>query len=679
VFLPPCTQYAVGMRLYGLLFVSWLLWQTPGAQARAVSASLAQIEMSGVRLHEVKVRLDWPEDAHEGALSIQIGRVEVEMLAAPLMQLHWQCPLKRAQGWQCDGPVRRVTGPPLRLAVDISDAMTQAQLSDAAAHLHLRRNTSTPDLTRIDLIKVPLAWLQSWLTTLWPTAKLGVGQLDGEIRVITSAGAPIHIETTLTLANGALETHDGEIAAAGLGLQAELTALINDTTQHIQARGILHGGEALIGNAYLELPDTPVALELHAQQTGNEGWQLPRLLWRDGNVLDVQGALGFAADAGLDRVNLHLRSDNIAPWPKRYLSGWLGLAGLTGLQLSGALDVKTRLSSDGLDWLDARLDAVNLHDARERFALTGLNGQLIHAATGEHGGELIWQAGMIGEVAFGPAHWPLQTSGGLLQTTAPVEVETLNGHILLHPLRLRLPHAGQGMQLDFGVHLQQLDLAPLSTALGWPTFRGQLTGSIPSARYTNGWLDLNGGLSMAIFDGRIDVTALVMERPFGVAPTLTADLTLMNLDLRSMTEVFDFGSISGRLDGQIDGLRLVDWTPIAFAAELHTVPGRGVRQRISQRAVQDISSVGGGMMHNLQGRLIALFDDFGYRKIGLGCRLRNEVCTMSGLHSAGGGFTIVEGSRLPRLNVVGFNREVDWPTLVERLTQIADGTVPMVQ
>jgi len=52
---------------------------------------------------------------------------------------------------------------------------------------------------------------------------------------------------------------------------------------------------------------------------------------------------------------------------------------------------------------------------------------------------------------------------------------------------------------------------------------------------------------------------------------------------------------------------------------------------------------------------------------------------MSGLHSAGEGFTIVEGSGLPRLDVVGWGREVDWPTLVERLTQIADGAAPVVQ
>ena len=106
-----------------------------------------------------------------------------------------------------------------------------------------------------------------------------------------------------------------------------------------------------------------------------------------------------------------------------------------------------------------------------------------------------------------------------------------------------------------------------------------------------------------------------------------------------------------------------------------------MRQRISQRAVQNISSVGdASFVSSLQGRLIGLFDDFGYANLGISCRLANEVCDMGGLHSAGNSFTIVEGSGLPRLNVVGFNRRVDWPTLVERLEAVGKGDVkPVVE
>ena len=126
---------------------------------------------------------------------------------------------------------------------------------------------------------------------------------------------------------------------------------------------------------------------------------------------------------------------------------------------------------------------------------------------------------------------------------------------------------------------------------------------------------------------------------------------------------------------------MVDWQPVAFDATLRTQRKPGVKQRISQRAVQDLSSVGdASFATSLQSQLIGLFDDFGYSRIGISCRLADEVCAMDGLGSAGAGFIIVEGSGIPRLTVVGFNHRVDWPTLVERLAAVGKGDVkPVVQ
>ena len=53
---------------------------------------------------------------------------------------------------------------------------------------------------------------------------------------------------------------------------------------------------------------------------------------------------------------------------------------------------------------------------------------------------------------------------------------------------------------------------------------------------------------------------------------------------------------------------------------------------------------------------------------------------MGGLRSAGNTFTIVEGAGLPRLTVIGHNRRVDWPTLIERLAAVGTGEVkPVVE
>jgi len=248
---------------------------------------------------------------------------------------------------------------------------------------------------------------------------------------------------------------------------------------------------------------------------------------------------------------------------------------------------------------------------------------------------------------------------------------------------VRPASGGEPLEVRFGLDLQRLDIAQLSQALGWPAFTGELTGRIPEARYSNERLDFQGGLSVELFGGAVQVSSLAMERPFGVAPTLSSDIAFEDIDLEALTGVLGFGTITGKLDGRIERLRLVDWEPVAFEARLDTdrdaARRDGVRQRVSQRAVQDLSSVSdASFMSSLQSQLIGLFDDFGYRRIGISCRLAEEVCEMDGLGSAGNGFIIVEGSGLPRLSVVGFNRRVDWPTLVERLKAASTGDLKPV-
>jgi hypothetical protein len=185
---------------------------------------------------------------------------------------------------------------------------------------------------------------------------------------------------------------------------------------------------------------------------------------------------------------------------------------------------------------------------------------------------------------------------------------------------------------------------------------------------------------MQVFGGTVALSQLVMERPFGVAPSLSADVAIDDIDLEPLTAAFGFGTITGRLDGRIGAIRMVDWEAVAFDARFDTDPEWDGRRRISQRAIEDISNVGGGggLMGGLQAQALRLFDDFGYRRIGLGCRLRGEVCTMSGLDSGGDSYTIVEGAGLPRVTVVGHRRLVDWPTLVERLQAATEGTAPII-
>jgi len=219
-------------------------------------------------------------------------------------------------------------------------------------------------------------------------------------------------------------------------------------------------------------------------------------------------------------------------------------------------------------------------------------------------------------------------------------------------------------------------MAAFSRTMGWPEFPGTLGGAIPALRWVDDRFELEGGLSVNVFDGFVDITQLSLQGPFGPSPVLTGDVQLRQLDLAAMTSVFDFGSITGRMDGSIDDLRLVNWNPVAFKASL--LAGSG--GRISQRAVNNLTTVGGGgMAAGLQGAVLKLFKTFGYKRIGLNCTLQASVCHMGGLDNDADGYTIVEGSGLPRLQVIGHQTQVDWPTVVRRLKAAIEGNGPDVR
>jgi hypothetical protein len=291
-----------------------------------------------------------------------------------------------------------------------------------------------------------------------------------------------------------------------------------------------------------------------------------------------------------------------------------------------------------------------------------------------------WASGALYGIGLGKAGFEFTSAGGELRLARPSRIEVLAGSISLDDLRWQPPEGGRGTRFQLGATLAGLDLGSLSQRLGWPPFTGSIHGRIPAARYEGGVLSLDGGLAMQVFGGSVSLSELVMERPFGIAPTLSADIAIEDIDMEPMTAAFGFGTITGRMDGRIAGLRMVDWSPVAFDARLQSDANWKGRRRISQRAVEDISKVGGaGLVAGLQTQALKLFDDFGYARIGLACRLRDNVCAMDGVGSAGDGYTIVEGSGLPRIQVVGFRRRVDWPTLVARLVAATEGQAPLIE
>ncbi|MDQ3289368.1 MAG: hypothetical protein M3Q42_14170 [Pseudomonadota bacterium] len=648
-----------------------------------MTANIARVETGVAMMERVSVRLTWPASAPDGRLRLTAARLDAPELGYRFRDIDWRCDLQRdgQGGWRCGGVLRGGDGPALQLSVALGTASTDAVLASGPARIELHRTAASPDATAIDLTQVPLAWLQAMLSRAWGDASITGGTLGGRLVITAVDAQPLQIAGPLELTGAALDTADGSIAAEGVDARFDLHASLGEADA-VVIDGRLQGGELLFGRTYLSLQQRAIALHVEALQQGEgAGWQFPSVSWVDPGILSVEGSAALTSDATLDALDLDLRSAYLAPLRDGYLSGWLGTAGMADLEMEGAVDAHVAMREGALTSATLRLHEVGFDDPRDRFGFSGLDGHLRFSSSSEVNSALAWDSGVLYGLPFGAAKVPLSSSDGVLRIRSPLDLSILGGSARLDQLAIRPPAGGERLDIRFGLELDQLDVERLSAALGWPEFTGELSGRIPEARYGNDRLEFDGGLTMQLFGGTVSASQLSMERPFGTAPTLSADIVLDDIGLEALTGAFDFGSISGVLDGHILGLRLVDWQPVAFDARLRTDRKRGVRQRISQRAVQDLSSVGdASFASGLQAQLLGIFDDFGYSRIGIGCRLLDEVCTMTGLGSAGRGFTIVRGSGLPRLSVVGFNRRVDWPMLIDRLTAVGSGDVsPVVE
>ena len=161
---------------------------------------------------------------------------------------------------------------------------------------------------------------------------------------------------------------------------------------------------------------------------------------------------------------------------------------------------------------------------------------------------------------------------------------------------------------------------------------------------------------------------------------MDVDLRLKSLNLEKITDTFSFGKITGRLEGEVDNLRLEEWRPVAFDAWLATPASDETPHRISQRAVDNISNLGGvGISGALSRSFLRFFEEFGYDRLGVRCRLKQGVCEMDGVEPADQGYYLVKGGGIPRIDIKGFNRRTDWTLLTKKLGQIAEGEAPRIE
>lgn len=433
------------------------------------------------------------------------------------------------------------------------------------------------------------------------------------------------------------------------------------------------GGQAYTAPLFFDFTALPLRASAAIARAGS-GWRIERLRAAHGNAggFEVAGLL----DAALRPVDLdaQLEARDLGPLLATGLLPFLAGTPFDGLAASGAATATLVLRAGALRAVEATLDGVSVNAGKLGVAFDGLAGDLRWAEAAAPPGpesRLRWRAGSLKRVPLDASRIAFVAHGRDFRLTAPWRQPLLGGALNVARLALR-DIGGAQPAAEFDGALEPIDLAALCKALGWPEFGGTLGGRLPGLALRDDAWSIDGALEAQAFDGSIRIGKLGAIRLFGLQPEVTADIEVRRLDLERVTRAFSFGRITGRLDGDVNGLRLLDWSPVAFDGRLYSTPGYGGPRRISQRAIDSLSSIGGAPAGALSRGFLGLFDDFAYARVGIGCVLHDGVCEMDGVEPArseGGvaGYTLVRGRLLPRIDVVGYARRVSWRTLIDQL------------
>lgn len=610
---------------------------------------------------------------------VHLERVVVRMSSARRFDLSFDRMTGPGESWLRDGLA--ITGVLDEVSADADSLAASGSLEangiSAVVSIDAQDETFA---VRLQAADQPMTALAAWPGLPEESGWLTDGWIDSDITFKKTEQGPSAVSGRLQVMDLAFDSPAGRYA--GEGLQLEISGEWPDTESETMTIAVaLLGGELLADDFYRDF--SSAGLDLRAEM----GWSakaldVTRLTASDGDALTIEARArlgltdGGAGDGAGWLVEVgRLELDFPAAY-KRYLEPMAAAWTLDGLEVTGRVSWSGQWASGNLVSGDLAIDDLSIVDTqRQRFAFTGLEARL---RPGDHAydSRLDWRGLLFGRINLGAGRAALDSEPGTIALLEPLTLDVLDGTLELRTLKVLLP----GGRVDrvgepdvlLRARISELDMAQLTAAFGWPSFSGKISGEIPGVSLEAGVLGIDGEIRIDVFGGRIALQNLSMERPFGVLPSLAADLTVSDLDLEQLTQTFSFGRIAGRLDGYVRDLRMLDWRPVAFDAWLGTPERQAGSKDISRQAVNRLTTIGGGSATTaLTGPIMRMFSDFSYRRLGLGCRLQNNVCLLRGLSEDEGSVLILEGSGVPKITIRAFNRNVDWPQMVSNLLAIS--------
>jgi hypothetical protein len=276
----------------------------------------------------------------------------------------------------------------------------------------------------------------------------------------------------------------------------------------------------------------------------------------------------------------------------------------------------------------------------------------------------------------------LDISPNRIFVESPTEIKTPGGDLNIGPVQIE-ELFGPQLTIHTSLSFDGIKLQPFLSKVWRHPLAGSLSGILDPVRYKGHAVTSHGEVTAKVFGGQVLFSRLGASGIFTSAPIFKLDAQVENLLLSDMTTDTSFGKIEGVLEGYIRDFEIAYGQPQKFNLLMETIKKKGVSQRISVKAIDNIAQIGGGLspFMGLAGAFATFFKKFPYEKIGIRAGLENDLFTINGTIKEGGTEYLVKRGSFSGVNVVNQNpnNRTSFKDMVKRIKRISQKEGPIVK
>jgi hypothetical protein len=271
---------------------------------------------------------------------------------------------------------------------------------------------------------------------------------------------------------------------------------------------------------------------------------------------------------------------------------------------------------------------------------------------------------------------PLAAGANRLSVRSPTILKAHTGEIQLGPFTFSNLFS-TSPNIETSLTLSAVELDPFLSEIWARSIQGTLNGTLAPIHFEKKNLSSKGELRVSAFGGDIVLSDIGASGLFSSSPLFRLNGQINDLHLDLLTRETSFGRIEGILKGHILDLEVAHKQPQKFDLLLETVKKRGINQRISIMAVDNIARIGGGQspFMGFAGVITSFFKEFPYKKIGVAATLDNDIFRIRGTIKEDGKEFIVKRGGLSGVNVINQNPDnrIRFQDMVKRVKRITAG------